>query len=92
MRLRNFVLGLATGGAILIGTVLGAVPAQAAPATVACTHPCHPPTSPGYTYITDYYWASACNDTGNQGINAHRWSSYQCTGGGQFENYELWVK
>ncbi|MGR7002985.1 hypothetical protein ACU686_41770 [Yinghuangia aomiensis] len=91
MRLRNLVMTVTASAALAFGGVLAAAPAQAAPATAACEHPCHSP-GPGWTYITDYFWASACADTGNQGIATHRWNAYQCTGGSAVENYELWVR
>jgi hypothetical protein len=92
-QLRRIALARAAAGTLAVGGVVAAAPAQASSAAPAapCEHPCHSP-GPGWSYITDYYWASTCNDTGNQGINAGRWHAYQCTGGGAFENYELWVR
>lgn len=94
MRVRRLLTGLAAGLALTLAGLAGAPIAQAdsaAPAAPACTHPCHSPGA-GWSYVTDYYWASACADTGNQLVNSGKWSAYQCTGGGNFENYELWVR
>jgi hypothetical protein len=51
-----------------------------------------PPAGRGWKYIGEYFWASTCISAGNGGINAGSWKQYQCTCGGAFSDYELWVR
>ncbi|TPQ18414.1 hypothetical protein [Streptomyces sporangiiformans] len=50
------------------------------------------PPGRGWRYVGEYYWASTCTNTGNGGINTGAWRQYQCTCGGAFSDYELWVR
>ena len=100
MRIRKALVSMAVGGSLVASTLgigIGMAPAEAAPAGAgqrlapmdSCA--CHPP-GPGWDYIDYYFWASSCASTGNGGIQQGRWHAYQCTGGGPFSNYELWVR
>jgi hypothetical protein len=53
---------------------------------------CHPPAGRGWRYINNYYWGSDCTESGNGGMDSGSWKQYQCTAGGSWHYYELWVK
>jgi hypothetical protein len=101
MILRKALVSLALGGTLL-GTVGTLTPAaQAAPAAAATSTavavpmdscPCNPPAGGGWSYIDNYFWHDNCDAAGRRELNSGRFSEYQCTGGGVFSNYELWVR
>ncbi len=53
---------------------------------------CHRPPGSGWRYVNNYYWGSDCIESGNGGINSGSWREYQCTAGGTWHYYELWVR
>ncbi|MEA2501450.1 MAG: hypothetical protein QOD01_1561 [Actinomycetota bacterium] len=98
MILRKALVSLALGSTLLatVGTLAPA--AQAAPATTTAVAvpmdscPCNPPAGIGWNYLDNYFWHSDCDAAGRRELNTGRFSEYQCTGGGVFSNYELWVR
>jgi hypothetical protein len=104
MILRKALVSLALG-ATLLGTAATLAPAaQAATAASAApvsstavavpmdSCPCNPPAGIGWNYLDNYFWHSDCDAAGRRELNTGRFSEYQCTGGGVFSNYELWVR
>ena len=101
MILRKALVSLALGSTLL-GTVTTHVPAaeaaQAAPATSTAVAvpmdscPCNPPGGIGWNYLDNYFWHDDCDAAGRRNLTTGRWVEYQCTGGGVFSNYELWVR
>ena len=101
MILRKALVSVALAGTLLgtVGTLAPAAhAAQAAPATSTVVAapmdscPCNPPAGIGWNYLDNYFWHSDCDAAGRRELNTGRFSEYQCTGGGVFSNYELWVR
>ncbi|HVX44344.1 MAG TPA: hypothetical protein VHC49_10680 [Mycobacteriales bacterium] len=82
---------LALAGAGAIGTIAFAGNAAAAAPDQSSATESVVTTDASWHYITDYFWASDCNDAGNRGMDDGNWSAYECRNGGPFSNYDLYV-
>lgn len=82
---------LVLAGAGAVGTMAFAGSAAATPEKAASTASNVVSADASWHYITDYFWASDCNDAGNRGMDNGNWTAYQCRNGGPFSNYDLYV-
>jgi hypothetical protein len=78
--------GVGTAGTLAFAGNAAAATPEHHEATVKTVTP-----DASWHYITDYFWASSCNDAGNRGMDNGDWSAYECRNGGPFSNYDLWV-
>ncbi len=44
-----------------------------------------------WKFIDSYFWGSDCINAGNRGVDNGAWQTYECTGGGTWSDYNLWV-
>ncbi len=84
--------GVGAAGALAFSGAAGATTTDHQ--TAATTHGAtssvvHPDAS--WKYIDSYFWGSDCINAGNNGVDNGAWSTYECTGGGTWSDYQLWV-
>lgn len=87
--------GVGAAGALAFSGTAGAATTDhqadhgAAANTRAASSAVHPDAS--WKYIDSYFWGSDCINAGNNGVDHGAWSTYECTGGGTWSDYQLWV-